>query len=69
VSCDSEKPVNEAETWGTWCRLTCLGGSEHGECPCDSPRECQMQDDPKFEDKRAEAKARMCRIVLTNIGG
>jgi hypothetical protein len=25
-----------------YCKMTCVGGSEMGRCPCVSPRECKM---------------------------
>jgi hypothetical protein len=50
------------------CRLTCLGGSEHGECECRHPAECGLADDPHFEQARANAKARMMRYLLNGLG-
>jgi hypothetical protein len=44
-----------------YCKLTCLGGSEQAMCPCRSPRDCEMQDEPGFVEARAEAAARMRR--------
>jgi hypothetical protein len=26
-----------------YCKLTCVGGSEMGRCPCSGPRECEMR--------------------------
>jgi hypothetical protein len=46
------------------CRMTCLGGSERGECECRHPRECEMQSDPGYPAAREEAKARMLRYFL-----
>lgn len=31
-----------------FCRLTCVGGSERGTCPCAGPTDCQMKDHPDF---------------------
>lgn len=48
----------------SYCRMTCLGGSERGECECRRPAECQLSDNPHYEDARASAKARMIRYLL-----
>jgi hypothetical protein len=26
-----------------WCKMTCVGGSESGLCPCVGPRDCEMK--------------------------
>lgn len=50
-----------------YCKMTCLGGSEQGECPCRSPATCELQDDPAYEQARAEAKIRMLRYLKNGL--
>lgn len=50
------------------CRMTCLGGSERGTCPCTRPIECEMQEDPGYSAARDAAKERMSRYLLNAIG-
>jgi hypothetical protein len=47
----------------SYCRLTCLGGSERGTCPCASPAACEMREVQGFEEARAEAITRMLRML------
>lgn len=53
--------IGQQSKWALWCKLTCWGGSEKGECPCKNPKECQLQNHPAFPDKRKDAMARMWR--------
>jgi hypothetical protein len=46
-----------------YCKLTCLGGSERGMCPCESPADCEMKDQPGFQEARDEAARRVLRYV------
>lgn len=50
-------------SWLITCRLTCVGGSEHGECDCPCPNDCQMQDHPDFAQRRAEATQRLANTA------
>ncbi len=60
------KPTSPAFT--ERCRMTCLGGSERGTCPCKHPATCEMQDDPGYPAARDAAKARMGRYLMNSIG-
>ncbi len=53
--------------YAIYCKLTCLGGSEKGMCPCESPRDCEMKDQPGFEEARTEAKRRMLRYIKSKL--
>jgi len=53
--------------YAVYCKLTCLGGSEQGMCPCQSPAECEMQSEPGFEEARQAAAGRMLRWVKTKL--
>ena len=48
------------------CKLTCLGGSEHGTCECESPAGCALQKHPNFPRARAEATERFRRLFFVN---
>lgn len=58
--------MSDTERWAQWCGLTCLGGSERRECPCQGPWECQMRLRPEFEHKKREAALKLLRVVLTD---
>lgn len=49
--------------YAVYCKLTCLGSSEKGMCPCDSPNDCEMKDQPGFQEARDEAARRMLRYA------
>ena len=49
--------------FAVYCKLTCMGGSERGMCPCQHPRDCEMKDEPGFTHARNEAIARMMRYA------
>lgn len=51
------------------CRMTCLGGSERGTCPCTRPAECEMQRHPLYDEARREAEARMWRYLRNGLEG
>lgn len=55
--------MNDAERFGQYCRLTCLGGSERGSCPCTHPDDCELRGHPKFEAERKAATKRMVRVT------
>jgi hypothetical protein len=57
--------VNDAEKFGTWCGLTCLGGSEQRQCPCVHPRDCAMRGHPDFQTKHRAAGARLLRVAMS----
>lgn len=38
--------------WERFCKMTCLGGSERGECSCTCPADCELQDHPDYERQR-----------------
>lgn len=59
----------EAEIFGAYCGLTCLGGSEARECRCDGPNDCEMRTDPRFSHWRFKAEERMRRYLMNGIGG
>jgi hypothetical protein len=46
-----------------YCRMTCLGGSEHGACACEKPEDCEMRFDPSYDKYRQLAEDRMVRYV------
>ncbi len=62
------KPKRTAALFAQWCRLTCLGGSERGECPCKSPNDCELRGHYLFEGKRQEARERMVRAFDQDTG-
>lgn len=41
------------------CKMTCIGGSEVGECSCTHPKDCENQHRPEYDDERRKAKIRM----------
>lgn len=45
----------------TFCKMTCLGGSERGECPCRGEYECELKKNPGYQHARNEAIVRMQR--------
>ncbi len=49
--------------WLEYCKLTCLGGSERGECGCKSPAECELREGGEFDEARQAAKLRMQRFL------
>ncbi len=49
----------------TYCKLTCVGGSEVGECPCPNPNACELVDDPDFAYERNQAIKRLWSRVDT----
>ncbi len=51
----------------TYCRMTCLGGSDVGECPCKGPAQCELQKHPNYKHARNEAIARMNRWLLNEL--
>ena len=53
--------------WLTYCGLTCLGGSERKECPCDGPETCELLRDPEFQDARNQANNRMLRHLRNKV--
>lgn len=48
-----------ADRFLRYCRWTCIGGSENGECPCPGPYACELKDDPDLPQAREEALERM----------
>lgn len=52
-----------------YCKLTCIGGSESGTCPCKHPKECNFQKDPEFDKARTEAKERMWQYFKNKLPG
>lgn len=46
-------------TWLIFCKMTCIGGSEKGECPCERPIDCPMQTHPDYALQRKLATTRM----------
>lgn len=56
--------TSEAKLFGSWCALTCLGGSEHGGCVCAGPATCELQADPRFEKWREAARGRLYRYIV-----
>lgn len=42
-----------------YCKMTSLGGSECGECPCSNPEQCEMTAHPDYDIARREALARL----------
>ncbi len=55
--------MNDAAKFGVYCKLTCLGGSEHGTCACDHPHDCLVRFDEGYDEARRAAVARMVRYV------
>jgi hypothetical protein len=51
--------VTDDPTFTTYCKMTCIGGSEAGTCPCKSPVGCELQAHPDYERERERAKDRM----------
>lgn len=52
-----------SERFLTFCRLTCVGGSERGTCPCSGPTDCQMKTDPAFEAWRKNPRQQRLRCL------
>lgn len=52
--------------FAAYCKMTCLGGSERGECPCKHPNACELQDHPEYAGARKEAKHRMLRYLANS---
>lgn len=50
--------------WDFHCKLTCVFGSEHGECACVTPFDCPLSKHPEFPKRRSVALERMRRYVL-----
>lgn len=61
----TDKERQRRARFAVYCKLTCLGGSEQAMCPCRTPRDCEMQDEPGFAKARIEAVARMRRHFNT----
>lgn len=57
--------MNEAARFLQRCRLTCMGGSEKGSCPCEGPMMCEERKSPLFSLYRFKAEERMRRILFT----
>lgn len=51
----------------SYCRMTCVGGSERGECPCTHPAVCELVDDPDYTTAREAAMARMGDYLLRGL--
>lgn len=51
--------MNTAEQFLVYCRMTCMGGSEKGKCPCRGPLNCEVQGHHQYEDYRKKAVTRM----------
>jgi hypothetical protein len=45
--------------WLTYCKMTCVGGSEKGECHCKGSKDCELIEHPDYVTKRAEAIVRL----------
>lgn len=58
--------MNDAERFLQYCRLTCLGGSERGTCPCEHPDGCEERGRPGFAAARQEARERMARFFTNS---
>lgn len=54
--------------FAAYCKMTCLGGSERGECPCSGPTDCELQHHPLYPEARRAASARMARWVASEFG-
>ena len=50
-----------------YCKLTCLGGSEMGECPCHTPNNCELKNYPAFEEARDNAETRFMTHLRNTI--
>ncbi len=50
-----------SERFLMYCKMTCVGGSEQGQCPCKHPNACEIQDDLDYAQAREDAKDRMWR--------
>jgi hypothetical protein len=55
--------MKDAERFLQHCRLTCLGGSEAGTCPCKGPLDCLEKDHPGFPAARDAAVQRMFNFM------
>lgn len=53
--------------FASYCKLTCLGGSEQGTCSCKCPADCEMRHHPYFEEARAKAQQCMLRILRAGL--
>jgi len=45
--------------WDHYCALTCVGGSEQKDCPCERPTDCKLSGAPGFRLARERATARL----------
>jgi len=59
--------MTDAEKFGTWCGLTCLGGSEERQCLCDHPRDCAMRGHPEFQERHRQAGTRLLRVARNEL--
>lgn len=55
--------MKDINKYATYCKLTCVGGSEEGTCPCQNPTWCELQDEANFPAARKEAIKEMIRII------
>jgi hypothetical protein len=59
-----QRPVaNDTHAFLIECRMTCLGGSEMGQCDCSAPADCKMRSHPMYRHYRAEAANRAGRLA------
>jgi hypothetical protein len=54
----------DENTWRRHCKLTAEGGSERGECSCEHPLACELQDHPDFP---ADRRTRIDRWMETRL--
>lgn len=52
----------------TYCGLTCMGGSEAKQCPCEHPHDCEMRDHSQFDEYQIKARQRMFRVAVAKAG-
>lgn len=50
--------------FSTFCKMTCIGGSEVGECPCTHPKQCEISDHPEYEKARRVACTRLKIVAM-----
>jgi hypothetical protein len=58
--------LNMREPKWEWCKMTCNGGSERGECPCVSPPDCELRFEPEYEHHHKEAVVRLFNQALAH---
>jgi hypothetical protein len=54
---------DDEQLFESYCRMTCLSGSERGRCPCKNPKECKLQEHPDYAAHREQASTMMGLMI------